>query len=569
MTFILIVIVLGIVLYIVGKVQDAKRSLLHKEIDDVKRKYPLAYNDFVKRNHIATYTDDISTLERITSMLASKSSYEWNKEEGRLMEAERRRKKTESDYRDIASKYPKGLAKWEKENTRTSKEATIANRRKIIDYEKIINATEEYNKWEKEQAEFSQKCRNLFPKKISDFGWYIYNIPFKKKDEDGCEVEGKYSVWQAFAGSYCLEEDLDYIDFEYIAQKTRNIGEFKKKERNYVSAVYEKVAAFISELAKEVNVSVYLCANNSEWDADALHYHYSFLPDLPPNVELWNDAVENDLLGIKPLDHSEYPELKNRHIVVIEMQTGNDHLKEVCQKLIEKNKEKRPLITYISLLKGYDRAEMQELIEKKKKEKAAEEEKKRKEREAEEQRKRELEKYKPCKDEILKILGENNIKCFYHFTSIGNIDSIKKNGGLYSWWNLKQKKINVPFIGGEGFGQQLDMRYGLQDYVRLSFCDDHPMVYRHQQNGVQLVLLEIDVGVATWKDTLFSDINATDNSHHHGGSVEDLKRVNFKAVKRNYVSRTDDDFKPHQAEVMVKTFIPIEYIKNIDSPLYL
>ena len=127
-------------------------------------------------------------------------------------------------------------------------------------------------------------------------------------------------------------------------------------------------------------------------------------------------------------------------------------------------------------------------------------------------------------------------------------------------------------MGGAGFdspSHSLDMRYGLQDFVRLSFCNDHPMAYRHKMNGVQLILLKIDIEVATWKYTLFSDRNAADSGHHHGGTIEDLKKVDFDAVKRNYVRRDDPDFKPHQAEVMVKTFVPLKYIKNIDSPLYM
>lgn len=177
--------------------------------------------------------------------------------------------------------------------------------------------------------------------------------------------------------------------------------------------------------------------------------------------------------------------------------------------------------------------------------------------------------YKPCKDEIKRMLDGKNIKCFYHFTSIDNLESIKRNGGLYSWWSLEQKKIDVPFLGGDEFSHQLDTRYGLQDYVRLSFCDDHPMIYRHKKNGVPLVLLHIDIEVATRTDTLFSDMNATDSNHHHGGELEDLQKVDFDAVKRNYVSREDEAFKPHQAEVMVKTFIPVKYIKNIDFPEYI
>ena len=173
---------------------------------------------------------------------------------------------------------------------------------------------------------------------------------------------------------------------------------------------------------------------------------------------------------------------------------------------------------------------------------------------------------KSDKIEITRLLEKENIEYFYHFTAVENVPLIKKYGGLYSWWSLKQKGINVPFIGGSGGpSQSLDVQYGLQDYVRLSFCNNHPMQYRHKQNGVQLVLFKVDKEVATWSDTLFSDINATDNNHHCGGSISDLRRVNFSAVKRTYVSREDSDFKPHQAEILVKSFIPIKYIKNIVS----
>ena len=110
------------------------------------------------------------------------------------------------------------------------------------------------------------------------------------------------------------------------------------------------------------------------------------------------------------------------------------------------------------------------------------------------------------------------------------------------------------------------MRYGLQDYVRLSFCNDHPMAYRLRQSGARLVLLKIKIDVAGFRETQFSDINATDSGHQHGGECEDLRRVDIRATKLSCVSKTDAEFKPHQAECMIKTFLPIEYIDNIDNP---
>ena len=163
------------------------------------------------------------------------------------------------------------------------------------------------------------------------------------------------------------------------------------------------------------------------------------------------------------------------------------------------------------------------------------------------------------------ILDNNGIRYLYHFTDKRNIPSIKLHGGLYSWHYCKKNNITIPCQGGDYDSQELDKKYGLEDYVRLSFCNDHPMAYRLQQSGSDIVILKIEADVALLKGTLFSDINAADKLHTHGGELDDLKRVNFNATKRNYVRKDDDDFKPHQAEVMVKTFVSKKYIVNLDN----
>jgi hypothetical protein len=169
-------------------------------------------------------------------------------------------------------------------------------------------------------------------------------------------------------------------------------------------------------------------------------------------------------------------------------------------------------------------------------------------------------------EEIINYLKIKGVRYFYHFTDENNLQSIKKYGGLYSWHYLKCNDIKIPNSGGDNLSKQLDMKYGLQDYVRLSFCNDHPMAYRLQQSGARLVLLKIRIDVAGFIETKFSDINATDAGHHHGGEYEDLRRVDISATQLSYVSKTDPEFKPHQAECMVKTFLPIEYIENINNP---
>ena len=167
-------------------------------------------------------------------------------------------------------------------------------------------------------------------------------------------------------------------------------------------------------------------------------------------------------------------------------------------------------------------------------------------------------------DLIREYLINNGINCFYHFTDQSNIDSIMKNGGLYSWQYCLSNSIGISKPGGGTVSRTLDKRYALEDFVRLSFCSDHPMMKRLEDNGYNLVLLKIKIDVACLAGTQFSDMNATDSMHHHGPSLEDLKRIDLSATKQTFVSRDSGIFKQHQAEVMVKTFVPTEYIIGYD-----
>ena len=93
------------------------------------------------------------------------------------------------------------------------------------------------------------------------------------------------------------------------------------------------------------------------------------------------------------------------------------------------------------------------------------------------------------------------------------------------------------------------------------------MAYRLRDKDLVLLIIKIDV--AWLKGTLYSDINAAALNHQHGSKLKDLQLVDFNAVKRHYVSRDDEDFGAHQAEVLVKTHIPSKYIINLDDPIEL
>lgn len=169
-----------------------------------------------------------------------------------------------------------------------------------------------------------------------------------------------------------------------------------------------------------------------------------------------------------------------------------------------------------------------------------------------------------------RVLDENGIRYLYHFTDIRNIPSIKRHGGLLSWSYCDKHGILIPKPGGIGFGRQLDVRKNLQDYVRLSFTRNHPMMYVAKKEGriTNPVILLIDIKAAFIKDTLFSNKNATIEREHVniGGTIDDLKQIHFNSVKaRTHFDLDDDERSYFQAEVMIRTFLPKEYIVNLDN----
>lgn len=166
-------------------------------------------------------------------------------------------------------------------------------------------------------------------------------------------------------------------------------------------------------------------------------------------------------------------------------------------------------------------------------------------------------------DDYLTVLKDNNIEFLYHFTARENIKKIKELGGLYSWKYLEDHNIQIPNAGGDDLSRELDKKYKLQNYVRLSFCKDHPMAYRKRKEGTDIVILKIALDPIIFKDTLFSDMNATDKLHQHGCGITDLKRIHFDCTQLGYADGMDKKYK--QAEVMVKTFLPIKYILNIND----
>lgn len=171
--------------------------------------------------------------------------------------------------------------------------------------------------------------------------------------------------------------------------------------------------------------------------------------------------------------------------------------------------------------------------------------------------------------EYLSIIIYNDIQFLYHFTDKENLASIKENGGLYSWHYCEKNKIEIPKPGSNEFSRQLDKNKGLENFVRLSFVENHPMKFIavKEQRIINPIILKCDTDLIMHKNTLFSNCNAAKNESIVSETIDFFKSLKFGIFKQNYFSINNDPAlkSAYQSEVLIPKFLPSRYILNLNS----
>lgn len=175
-------------------------------------------------------------------------------------------------------------------------------------------------------------------------------------------------------------------------------------------------------------------------------------------------------------------------------------------------------------------------------------------------------------EQIRTILRKHRIERLYHFTDARNWTLIQSSGGLFSRSECKRLGMTIPCPGGNVLSARRDANIGHDEYIHLCFHFDQPMKFRRQQNGDvgQCVILAVDLEVTLWRDTKFSDINASDANARIGDDVEALRGIDLSVAMEGYF-KLSQRFQPVyestkkrlQAEVLVRHHIPLGLIKMI------
>jgi hypothetical protein len=180
-------------------------------------------------------------------------------------------------------------------------------------------------------------------------------------------------------------------------------------------------------------------------------------------------------------------------------------------------------------------------------------------------------------------LKEHGITDLWHFTAIGNLQSIKHLGGLYSWAVLDTLDVSVEKLATSQ-SRNADLYFGRQYEVRLSFVQNSWFFHRAQRqkrNGI--VWLRFALDALTVGEVRYSLGNAAkaknlaDDLTLAGIDLQLLKqfspekdrsskRLNYP---RLYPTEIDDANRFQQisdawnSEILIKYFLPLEFCTGI------
>ena len=320
---------------------------LFRKFERLKKMYPNAFSFFRKELRVFKSNNNF-TKQDINKFLAF-SETDWKKREELELKRIQQEKQILSEYNEIKAKYADGLTYWEKEHPSASRATIVSSIKDIIIFDnrqKFFLMAEE---WEQAQVAFSKLCRSK-KSETPHSGCYTYNISFPKINYKGEIIIGEYRVWQFFFGEFCTATDLDYSHFRRIQENNNNIQKHKEGKIDSPSYISTEINRFI----KSLDVPVQIIAFGAEFDENIQVQCLTF--DLAA------------LGGFQSYALHHIDEISSNYVIIIDGVTTQKQFVERCESVIQKFKNQKPCIVYISLMKEFSREEMQKLIDKKNRE---------------------------------------------------------------------------------------------------------------------------------------------------------------------------------------------------------
>jgi len=164
------------------------------------------------------------------------------------------------------------------------------------------------------------------------------------------------------------------------------------------------------------------------------------------------------------------------------------------------------------------------------------------------------------------------IRNLFHFTDLRNLQSIKGNGGLFSYARLKEKGIDIPAPGGNDWSHEADAYKGMDRYVHLCFRPTHPMEHVARVDGriASSVFLSIHTDVLQIEGVRFTGgvSNKADVETH---SIEEaMGIIDFDMLYGGWKDWSDSGIQARlqrveRYEILVPDHVPFDLILNFPN----
>ena len=189
----------------------------------------------------------------------------------------------------------------------------------------------------------------------------------------------------------------------------------------------------------------------------------------------------------------------------------------------------------------------------------------------EERRREELAKRKRAKENaeknLLRLLRQQEIPCFWYMTHKYNLHSILKNGILNhdDAYRLETNHVDIsdPEVQKRRETKEPHFKRTIHSYAPLYINPQNPMLYvrRHLRND--LLIIEVKPSVLFDSEYLISDGNAASPRTKFYRSIEEIDKLPWDVLKANYWKGYEDGKRKRCAELLVFPKVEPQHISVV------
>jgi hypothetical protein len=168
------------------------------------------------------------------------------------------------------------------------------------------------------------------------------------------------------------------------------------------------------------------------------------------------------------------------------------------------------------------------------------------------------------------IADSKQHSCLYHFTDRRNLAGIRQHG-LLSMQRVKLLEAPLVAPGGNDWSIDADAHCGMDKYVHLCFCDNHPMEYLARSEGrlESTVFLRINPEILNVAGVLLTNAVSNKSGVVPATPEKMLGSLDLGVIYQRMDWRLPDVMERLKAarlyEILVPNCVPPEMILNLNG----